>query len=71
MLTVCNGCFPMTHRVNGAVVFSRGGSMVPMDLLNGRLSAQAHARVVMSAASSLRPVIPRAVPTKRALKRHF
>ena len=30
----------MMFRVNGAAVYARGGSMIPMDLLNGRLSAE-------------------------------
>ena len=44
------GSFTMMFRVNGAAVYARGGAMVPMDLLNGRLSAEAHRRVVQSAA---------------------
>ena len=44
------GDFPMMFRVNGAAVYARGGSMIPMDLLNGRLSAEAHRRLVQSAA---------------------
>jgi hypothetical protein len=34
------GDFTMMFRVNGAAVYARGGSMIPMDLLNGRLSAE-------------------------------
>ena len=45
-----SGSLTMMFRVNGAAVYARGGSMVPMDLLNGRLSAGAHRRVVQSAA---------------------
>ena len=45
-----NGDFTMMFRINGAAVYSRGGSVVPMDLLNGRLSAEAHRRMVQSAA---------------------
>ena len=44
------GSLTMMFRVNGAAVYARGGAMVPMDLMNGRLSAQAHRRVVESAA---------------------
>jgi beta-mannosidase len=44
------GALTMMFRVNGAAVYARGGSMVPMDLMNGRLSAAAHRRVVQSAA---------------------
>jgi beta-mannosidase len=44
------GAFTMMFRVNGAAVFARGGSMIPMDLLSGRLSAEAHHRLVQSAA---------------------
>jgi beta-mannosidase len=44
------GDFTMMFRVNGAAVYARGGSMIPMDLLNGRLSAEAHRRLVQSAA---------------------
>ena len=35
--------------VNGAPVYARGGSMIPMDLMNGRLNAEAHRRLVQSA----------------------
>ena len=44
------GDLTMTFRVNGAAVYARGGSMVPMDLLNGRQSAEAYRRVIVSAA---------------------
>ena len=44
------GDFTMMFRVNGAAVYARGGSMIPMDLLNGRLSAEAHRRLVQTAA---------------------
>ena len=38
------------NRVNGAAVYSRGGNKIPMDLLDGRMSATAHRRLVQSAA---------------------
>jgi beta-galactosidase/beta-glucuronidase len=41
-----NGMF---LRVNGAAVWARGANMIPMDELEGRYSAVAHARVVRSA----------------------
>eukprot|EP01047_Picozoa_sp_COSAG01_P040741 COSAG01_NODE_3448_length_6086_cov_4.407049_4_plen_124_part_00 len=44
------GAFTMMFRVNGAALYARGGSMIPMDLLSGRLSAEAHHRLVQSAA---------------------
>jgi beta-mannosidase len=47
------GDFTMMFRVNGAAVYARGGSMIPMDLLNGRLSAEAHRRLVQSAAEGV------------------
>ena len=40
-------------RVNGAAVYARGGNKIPMDLIDGRLSAVAHRRLVQSAAEVL------------------
>ena len=40
----------MYFRVNGAVVWARGANMIPMEELEGRLDARAHARLVRSAA---------------------
>ena len=39
----------MYLRVNGALIFARGGSMVPMEELDGWLDADAHVAVVQSA----------------------
>lgn len=44
------GQLTMFFRVNGAAVYARGGNKVPMDLLDGRMSAEAHRRLVRSAA---------------------
>eukprot|EP00040_Diaphanoeca_grandis_P024326 m.133582 g.133582 ORF g.133582 m.133582 type:complete len:1057 (-) comp29683_c0_seq3:38-3208(-) len=43
------GQFTMFFRVNGAAVYARGGNKVPMDLLDGRMSADATHRLVQSA----------------------
>ena len=43
------GQFGMFVRVNGAATYARGGNKIPMDLLNGRMSAYAHRRLVQSA----------------------
>ncbi len=40
----------MFFRVNGAAIYARGGNKIPMDLIDGRLSAIAHRRLVQSAA---------------------
>jgi beta-mannosidase len=45
-----NGHLGMFFRVNGAAVYARGGNKIPMDLLDGRLSAAAHRRIVSTAA---------------------
>jgi beta-mannosidase len=39
----------MLFRVNGAVIFSRGANMIPMEELEGRLDATAHRVLVQSA----------------------
>lgn len=46
-----SGQFGMFFRVNGAAVYARGGNKVPMDLLDGRMSATSHRRLVQSAAA--------------------
>lgn len=38
----------MLFRVNGMVIFSRGANMIPMEELEGRLVAAAHAQLVAS-----------------------
>ena len=43
------GQLTMFFRVNGAAVYARGGNKIPMDLLDGRMSAVAHRRLVQSA----------------------
>jgi beta-mannosidase len=42
--------FSMFFRVNGAAIYARGGNKIPMDLIDGRMSATAHRRLVQSAA---------------------
>ena len=37
------------YRINGEAIFSRGANVIPMDELEGRYSAEAHARLVLSA----------------------
>ena len=44
------GTFTMFFRVNGAAVSARGANKIPMDLLDGRMSAIGHRRLVQSAA---------------------
>jgi hypothetical protein len=48
--TTHTGAFTFLWRVNGAPVYARGGAKIPMDLLEGRFSANAHRRLVLSAA---------------------
>ena len=43
------GQFGLRLRVNGAATYARGGNKIPMDLLNGRMSAYGHRRLVQSA----------------------
>ena len=40
----------MIFRVNGAAIFARGANMIPMEELEGRMSADAHRYLVQSAA---------------------
>ena len=42
----------MFFRINGAVVYCRGANVIPMDLLEGRWSDEAHRIMVQSAASA-------------------
>ena len=44
--------FTMFFRVNGAAVLSRGANMIPMEVLEGRMSADAHRIMVQSAADA-------------------
>lgn len=39
----------MLWRINGAAIFSKGANMIPMEELEGRMSAAAHRRLVQSA----------------------
>ena len=39
-------------RVNGAPLYARGGNKIPMDLLEGRMTAVGHRRLVQSAADA-------------------
>jgi beta-mannosidase len=43
------GQLTMFFRVNGAPVYARGGNKIPMELLDGRMSAEGHYRLVKSA----------------------
>jgi beta-galactosidase/beta-glucuronidase len=42
----------MFYRVNGAAILARGGNMIPMDNMEGRFQAGAHAQLVVSAAEA-------------------
>jgi beta-galactosidase/beta-glucuronidase len=44
------GQLTMMFRVNGAATYARGGNKIPMELLDGRMTAVAHRRLVQSAA---------------------
>lgn len=41
--------FGMFFRINGAAIFTRGANMIPMEELEGRMNADAHALLVQSA----------------------
>jgi len=45
-----SGTHGMFFRVNGAAIYSRGGNMVPMEELEGRLDGEAHRILVKSSA---------------------
>jgi beta-mannosidase len=45
-----SGDFTMRFKVNGADIYSRGGNMIPLDALEGRVSAAAYTQMVQSAA---------------------
>jgi predicted amidohydrolase len=47
-----SGQLTMLFRVNGAAMYARGANKVPMELLDGRMSAVAHRRLVQSAAEA-------------------
>ena len=47
-----SGQLTMFFRVNGAPMFARGGNKIPMELLDGRMSAAGHRRLVQSAAEA-------------------
>jgi hypothetical protein len=47
-----SGTFTMFFRVNGAAVYARGANKVPMDLMEGRMTANAHRRLVYSASEA-------------------
>ena len=47
------GRLTMFFRVNGAAVYARGANKVQMDLLDGRSTAEAHRRLVQSAAEEM------------------
>ena len=47
-----SGDFGMFFRVNGAAIYARGGNVVPMEEMEGRLDAQAYATLVSSAAAA-------------------
>ena len=44
-----SGFFTMRMKVNGANIWSRGGNMIPMEEMEGRMSADAHRWLVRSA----------------------
>ena len=44
-----SGDFTMRFKVNGADIWARGANMIPMEEMEGRSSAAAHARLVASA----------------------
>eukprot|EP00041_Stephanoeca_diplocostata_P030471 m.923001 g.923001 ORF g.923001 m.923001 type:complete len:903 (-) comp23763_c0_seq5:340-3048(-) len=45
-----SGTFGMFFRINGAAIYARGANMIPMEELEGRMDAQAHANLVRSVA---------------------
>ena len=47
-----SGQLTMFFRVNGAPMYARGGNKIPMELLDGRMSAAGHRRLVQSAAEA-------------------
>eukprot|EP01059_Diplonema_ambulator_P005508 TRINITY_DN1525_c1_g1_i1.p1 TRINITY_DN1525_c1_g1~~TRINITY_DN1525_c1_g1_i1.p1 ORF type:complete len:931 (+),score=264.77 TRINITY_DN1525_c1_g1_i1:382-2793(+) len=47
-----NKGFGMLIRVNGAVMFNRGGNMIPMEELEGRMSSMAYEQLVISSAEA-------------------
>ena len=47
-----SGTFALFLRVNGAPIYARGGNLVPMEELEGRLDAGAHQTLVNSAADA-------------------
>ena len=64
-----SGRHTMFLRVNGAPLYARGGNKVPMDLIEGRLTAAAHRRLVQSATegnfnSACPPRSSRCLPTR-------
>lgn len=47
-----SGTFGMFFRINGAAIYARGSNLIPMEELEGRLDAVAHAILVDSAADA-------------------
>jgi hypothetical protein len=47
-----SGAFGMFFRINGAAIYARGGNVVPMEELEGRLDAEGYATLVRSAADA-------------------
>ena len=47
-----SGNATMRFKVNGADIYARGGNIIPMEELEGRLSAVAYDRMVQSAADA-------------------
>lgn len=47
-----SGNHGMYFRVNGAMIWARGGNVIPMDQLEGRLSEEAHRELVRSTAAA-------------------
>ena len=52
-----SGVHGMLLRVNGAVMFARGASMIPMEEMEGWMNADAHVEAVVSVRESRRIIL--------------